>query len=126
MTKSDLIQKIAEKLKVPVPRAEIIVNTIFDSMAEAMKKGENISIRGVGTFEVRSYGAYTGRNPRTGETFEVAPKKLPFFRAGKDILEKINTARPANAPMPESADEDDDDDDDDDDLEDLGAEGAQV
>ena len=68
MTKSELIEKISETLKLPAGKAEAIVNTIFDSMVKALERGEGIEIRGFGSFTVRKYKAYEGRNPRTGET----------------------------------------------------------
>ena len=71
-------------------RAEAIVNAIFDSMEQALKRGERIEIRGLGSFEVRSYKAYDGRNPRTGSRVEVKPKRLPFFKVGKELKERVN------------------------------------
>ena len=68
VTKSELIEKISETLKLPAGKAEAIVNTIFDSMVKALERGEGIEIRGFGSFTVRKYKAYEGRNPRTGET----------------------------------------------------------
>jgi integration host factor subunit beta len=111
VTKSELIERISEKLKLPNGKAEQIVNCVFDSMVKALQEGEGIEIRGFGSFTVREYKAYEGRNPRTGETVHVAPKKLPFFKVGKDLRERVNQAflgkeLPVHAP-----DEDDDDDD---------------
>ena len=67
MTKSELIEKISESLKLPAGKAEAIVNCVFDSMVKALERGEGIEIRGFGSFTVREYKAYEGRNPRTGE-----------------------------------------------------------
>jgi integration host factor subunit beta len=110
VTKSELIERISEKLKLPNGKAEQIVNCVFDSMVKALQEGEGIEIRGFGSFTVREYKAYEGRNPRTGETVHVAPKKLPFFKVGKDLRERVNQAflgkeLPVHAP-----DEDDEDD----------------
>lgn len=91
VTKSELIERISEKLKLPNGKAEQIVNTVFDSMVTALQEGEGIEIRGFGSFTVREYKAYEGRNPRTGETVHVAPKKLPFFKVGKDLRERVNS-----------------------------------
>ncbi len=99
MTKSDLIQQIAEKLKIPTARAEGIVNTIFGAMTDALVRGDRIEIRGFGTFEVRSYKGYEGRNPKTGNPVQVAPKKLPFVKIGKELHERLNRSRAA-APAP--------------------------
>ena len=90
MTKADLINVIAEKAGITRVKAETVVNTIFDSMVEALLKDDRIEIRGFGSFENREYGAYKGRNPRTGEVIEVANKKLPFFKVGKELKEDIN------------------------------------
>ena len=92
MTKSDLIELVANKLHLPKGKAELIVNCIFDSMEESLKKGERIEIRGFGSFEIRHYKAYEGRNPRTGDPVGVQPKRLPFFKVGKELKERVNTA----------------------------------
>ncbi|MFH2011023.1 MAG: HU family DNA-binding protein [bacterium] len=92
MTKSDLIEAVANSLKLPKGKAELIINSIFTSMEEALKSGERIEIRGFGSFEVRNYKSYEGRNPRTGAPVKVAPKRLPFFKVGKELRERVNTA----------------------------------
>ncbi|MBT8492768.1 MAG: integration host factor subunit beta, partial [Deltaproteobacteria bacterium] len=92
VTKSELIERISEKLKLPNGKAEQIVNCVFDSMVKALQDGDGIEIRGFGSFTVREYKAYEGRNPRTGETVHVAPKRLPFFKVGKDLRERVNQA----------------------------------
>jgi integration host factor subunit beta len=93
MTKADLIAVVAEKLKFPWGRAELIVDHIFESMVEALKRGEGIEIRGLGSFTIREYKAYQGRNPRTGATVEVKPKRLAFFKVGKELRERVNQGR---------------------------------
>jgi integration host factor subunit beta len=92
MTKSDLVDHLCSHQKMAKGRAEQIVNAIFDSMEEALKLGERIEIRGLGSFEVRSYKAYEGRNPRTGSAVAVKPKRLPFFKVGKELKERVNMA----------------------------------
>ncbi len=109
MTKSELIERISEKLKLPAGKAEAIVNCVFDSMVKALEQGEGIEIRGFGSFTVREYKAYEGRNPRTGETVHVAPKRLPFFKVGKDLRERVNAG--AGQPLPVDNDADDNHDD---------------
>ena len=84
MTKADLINQISEKAGITRVKAETVVNTIFDSMIEALMRDDRIEIRGFGSFVNRQYGAYQGRNPRTGEIINVGEKKLPFFKVGKD------------------------------------------
>ena len=90
MTKSELIERVAQDAGLTKGRAEMVVNTIFDSMTEALIVGEGIEIRGFGSFTVRLYKAYEGRNPRTGDIVHVAPKRLPFFKVGKELRERVN------------------------------------
>jgi integration host factor subunit beta len=94
MTKSELIETVANKLKLPKGKAELIVNCVFDSMEASLKREERIEIRGFGSFEIRSYKSYEGRNPRTGTRVEVRPKRLPFFKVGKELKERVNNRRP--------------------------------
>ena len=90
VTKSDLIERLSDTLKLPKGKAEAVVNVMFDSMTSALERGERIEIRGFGSFEVRSYKAYEGRNPRTGEPVHVKPKRLPFFKVGKELRARVN------------------------------------
>jgi integration host factor subunit beta len=90
MTKSELIELISTKIKLPKGKAEQIVNCIFDSMVDALKKGDGIEIRGFGSFTVRKYRSYEGRNPRTGTPVHVAEKRLPFFKVGKELRIRVN------------------------------------
>ncbi len=90
MTKADLINMIAEKTGVTRVKAETVVNTIFDSLVEALMRDDRIEIRGFGSFVNRDYDAYKGRNPRTGEVIKVKEKRLPFFKVGKELKEAIN------------------------------------
>ena len=103
MTKSDLIDRIAEKLKLPRGKAEEVVNMVFESMENSLKQGERIEIRGFGSFEIRNYKAYEGRNPRTGNPVEVQPKRLPFFKVGKELKERVNNGRTATDGAPPAA-----------------------
>ena len=95
MTKSELIETVANKLELPKGKAELIVNCVFDSMEASLKQGERIEIRGFGSFEIRHYKAYEGRNPRTGAKVDVRPKRLPFFKVGKELKERVNAGRMA-------------------------------
>ena len=90
MTKSDLIDLLCEAEKMPKGRAEVLINAIFDCMEASLRRGERIEIRGFGSFEIRSYRAYEGRNPRTGSAVSVKPKRLPFFKVGKELKERVN------------------------------------
>jgi len=90
MTKADLIDLIADRLRMPRGRAELLVGNIFDCMVEALQRGEGIEIRGFGSFSIRTYREYEGRNPRTGEAVHVRPKRLAFFKVGKELRERVN------------------------------------
>lgn len=98
MTKADLIAVVADKLKFPWARAELLVDQIFSCMTAALQQGEGIEIRGFGSFTVREYKAYEGRNPRTGDTVHVKPKRLAFFKVGKELRERVNQGRQAPQP----------------------------
>jgi integration host factor subunit beta len=91
MTKTELIESLAEQQKISAKEAKSIVNTLLTVMTDALLQGHTIEIRGFGSFQVRKYDAYMGRNPKTGEAIQVAPKKLPFFKPGKDLREQMNT-----------------------------------
>ena len=91
MNKSDLIEMLAKKLPNLAARdVEVIVNTVFDSMTDALKKNERIEIRGFGSFEVRVRKPRVGRNPKTGQAVEVGERMVPFFKVGKELRERVN------------------------------------
>jgi len=90
MNKSDLIVALAVDQKVTVSTASGIIDTILDTMTEELVKGGNIEIRGFGSFVVKNYEPYEGRNPKTGEKIEVMPKKLPFFKVGLELKKAVD------------------------------------
>ena len=90
MTKSQLVDAIADSNHYPRKIVEVVVNGIFDSMVEAMKTDDRVEVRGFGNFTVRSYRPYTGRNPKTGQHVEVPAKRMPFFKVGKELRARIN------------------------------------
>ena len=90
MNKIDLIQALKDSNHLSKSEAETVVNLFFDKMAEALAQGERVEIRGLCSFFVKKYGAYTGRNPKTGEKVKIAPKKLPFFKVGKELKERVD------------------------------------
>jgi integration host factor subunit beta len=93
MIKSELVQKIAEKNGDLYHRdVERIVNRILDEIVNALKAGERVELRGFGAFSVKSRSARTGRNPRTGGAVEVTPKRVPFFKTGKELRARLNSA----------------------------------
>ncbi len=74
----------------PIREAGSITNTLIETMSDALVNGEAIEIRGFGSFVVKEYDSYTGRNPKTGQKIKVSPKKLPFFKVGKELRERVN------------------------------------
>lgn len=90
MNKSTLINVLAEKTDLSKRNSEQFVNLMIDAMISAMTQEDRIEIRGFGSFVIRHYGAYEGRNPKTGKTIGITDKRLPFFKAGKDLLQRIN------------------------------------
>lgn len=90
MNKSDLAKALHKELDLPFRKTEEVVDTMFGLMSRTLVNGDRIEIRGFGSFEVRDYPGYTGRNPKTGELITVDEKKLPFFKAGKELKERID------------------------------------
>jgi integration host factor subunit beta len=90
MKKSELTEALANELNLSTRTTMGIISTILDSMTNALANGENIEIRGFGSFTVRHYKPYVARNPKSGEEIEVKAKKLPFFKVGKDLREAVN------------------------------------
>jgi len=90
MNKSELIAAIAEKEGLTEKKATEIINLVFAEFALALKNGGRIEIRGFGSFSVRDYGTYEGRNPKTGERTPVGAKRLPFFKVGRELKERVD------------------------------------
>lgn len=90
MTKSGLIDIISEKFDITRVKAEVVVSSVFDSMIEALRSENRIEIRDFGSFEVRHYGAYKGRNPRNGEILMVSEKRQAFFKVGKNLKNQVD------------------------------------
>ena len=91
MTKSELINKLSIKNpSLPQPDLERVVNTVFEEITSTLVEGGRVELRGFGAFSVRERAARTGRNPRTGESVEVPSKRVPFFKMGKELKERIN------------------------------------
>ena len=100
MTKSDLIERLCQDEKLPKGKAELLVNTVFECLEEALRRGERIEIRGFGSFEIRRYKSYQGRNPKTGVPVSVEEKRLPFFKVGKELKERVNGSADGGADEP--------------------------
>jgi integration host factor subunit beta len=90
MNKLELVQTLKDSNGLSKSEAEAVVNIFFTEMANALARGERVEIRGFCSFFVKEYESYTGRNPKTGERVKIAPKKLPFFKAGKELKERVD------------------------------------
>ena len=91
MIKSELINAIAkEQSHLSYSDVELAVKVMIEHMSQALASGERIEIRGFGSFKTKHYNGYTGRNPKSGESIKVKPKKLPFFKSGKELKERVD------------------------------------
>ena len=90
MNKLELIDTLKEECGLLKKEAAAVVDQFFESISEALAKGERVEIRGLCSFYVKEYKSYQGRNPKTGESVEVSPKKLPFFKCGKELKERVD------------------------------------
>jgi len=100
MTKSELVTHVAERLPYMTRRdAEVVIDTIFESVADALAQGEGIEIRGFGSLKVKDRDERQGRNPKTGELLRIPAKKYPLFRIGKELHDRINPTVPSRGTM---------------------------
>ena len=90
MNKSELAQSLAERENLTFEAAKQMVDTIFELMTETLASGGRVEIRGFGSFKVKAYDGYNGRNPKTGDVIQVKPKKLPVFKVGKGFKDRLN------------------------------------
>ncbi|MGB9600492.1 MAG: HU family DNA-binding protein [Myxococcota bacterium] len=90
MNKSDLIEILSQKNKIPLRKSELIVESFFDFIIRSLQEGKRVEIRGFGSFSAKSYNSYIGRNPNTGEKILVSPKRLPIFKAGRELKKLLN------------------------------------
>ena len=90
MNKLELIQTLKEKCNLTKQEADEVVKIFFSELTEALTKGDRVEIRGFCSFFIKEYEGYTGRNPKTGKPAQVAPKKLPFFKCGKELKERVD------------------------------------
>ena len=90
MNKSDLVEALSEGEDLTKSKAEEVINLVFSEMTNALVAGERVEIRGLGSFKIKSYDGYKGRNPKTGKRIKVKPKKLPFFKCGKELKERVD------------------------------------
>lgn len=91
MTKAELVEEVAKTTQLTKKHAELIVNTVFESIVTSLKDGDKIELRGFGSFRIRNRGPRIGRNPKTGDRVDVPPKRIPYFKPGKELKELLNT-----------------------------------
>lgn len=90
MTKADLVKRVSDRIQLTKKQTEMIVNTVFSSITDALTGGEKVEIRGFGSFRVRQRNSRDGRNPKTGQAVHVPSKKVPFFKAGKELRHMVD------------------------------------
>ncbi|MEM6457572.1 MAG: integration host factor subunit beta [Acidobacteriota bacterium] len=90
MTKANLVDEVAQQIDLTKKHAEVIVNTVFESIVASLHEGEKIELRGFGSFRIRQRNARIGRNPKTGEKVNVPAKRIPYFKPGKELKELLN------------------------------------
>ena len=96
MTKSELAARVADRLHLTKRQTEAVVNIVLTCITEALREGDKVELRGFGSFRARSRNAREARNPRTGDAVRVASRRVPFFKAGKDLREKVGPVDPVN------------------------------
>jgi integration host factor beta subunit len=103
MKKADLVDAIAGKTGAAKAQVQQLVEDVFELMADALARGEKIDLRGFGTFSVRDSAARTGRNPQTGEPISIPARRVPGFKPGKELKDRVNASAPSEAPAPPHA-----------------------
>lgn len=93
MKKSDLVDLVAQRQNIPRPQVEATIDSFLDAVAEGLSKGERVDFRGFGAFSVRDSAARSGRNPRTGEVIQIAARRTPTFKVGKELRDRVNGPR---------------------------------
>jgi len=90
MNKSKLVDLLAKRQNLTIKSAEEVVNTFFKEMEKSLIVGNRVEIRGLGSFKIKQYDSYNGRNPKTGKIIKVESKKLPFFKVGRELKERVD------------------------------------
>lgn len=103
MNKAELAAEIAKRKGLKLRVAKVAVDAVFDEMIKALQRGDKIEIRGFGSFVMRNYGSYQGRNPKTGELVVVPPKKLPYFKVGKELKLRVDRGKKGEKIPPQPA-----------------------
>jgi len=91
MTKAELVERVSDRIKMTKKQTEVIVNTLFTSITDALTHGDKVELRGFGSFRVRQRNSREGRNPKTGQAVHISSKKVPFFKAGKELREMVDS-----------------------------------
>jgi integration host factor subunit beta len=91
MTKAELVEKVADKIQLTKKQAETVVNILLNSITEALSEGDKVELRGFGSFRIRNRNPREGRNPKTGDTVQIPAKRVPFFKAGKELREMVDS-----------------------------------
>ena len=90
MTKAELVEKVANQINLTKRQTEVVVNTVFSSITDSLADGKKVELRGFGSFRIRQRNARVGRNPKSGQKVDVPSKKVPFFKAGKELRELVD------------------------------------
>jgi integration host factor subunit beta len=90
MTKAELVEKVANQINLTKKQTEVVVNTVFSSITDSLADGKKVELRGFGSFRIRQRNARVGRNPKSGQKVNVPSKKVPFFKAGKELRELVD------------------------------------
>ncbi|MBT3517311.1 MAG: integration host factor subunit beta [Nitrospina sp.] len=90
MTKAELVEKVSDKIHLTKKQTELVVNTVFQSITDSLSDGKKVELRGFGSFRIRERNARVGRNPKSGAQVDVPAKRVPFFKAGKDLRELVD------------------------------------
>lgn len=91
MTKAELVEKVADKIQLTKKQTEAVVNILLNSITEALSEGDKVELRGFGSFRIRNRNPREGRNPKTGDTVQIPAKRVPFFKAGKELREMVDS-----------------------------------
>jgi integration host factor subunit beta len=90
MTKAELVEKVADKIQLTKKQTEAVVNILLNCITEALSEGDKVELRGFGSFRIRNRNPREGRNPKTGDTVQIPAKRVPFFKAGKELREMVD------------------------------------
>jgi integration host factor subunit beta len=91
MTKAELVEKVADKIQLTQKQTETVVNILLNSITEALSEGDKVELRGFGSFRIRNRNPREGRNPKTGDTVQIPAKRVPFFKAGKELRDMVDS-----------------------------------